>query len=144
MHTCGIQRGFDWTEYLKLAKKLAGQTNISPSKEAMLRSSVSRAYYAVFCKTRNYLRYIEMDNSIPQGGKVHQYVINKFINSKDNQRREIGINLDRLRVDRNRVDYDDSVKNLSSMADMDLKIAQKILSILETLQKKKYSCHCFT
>ena len=144
MHSCGIQRGFDWTEYLKLAKKLAGQTGISPSREAMLRSSVSRAYYAVFCKTRNYLRDIEMDSSIPRDGKVHQYVINKFRNSKDDQYRRIGIYLDRLRVDRNRVDYDDSVEGLLSMANMDLKIAQKILSMLETLQKKKYSCHCFT
>lgn len=133
MHPCGVHGGFDWSEYLKLARELAGQTGISPSREAMLRSSVSRAYYAAFCKARNYLRDVERDSSIPRGGEVHRYVINKFKNSRDTKHRQIGMHLDRLRIDRNRVDYDDSVSGLLYMTRMDLKIAQKILSMLETL-----------
>ena len=36
---------FDWSEYLKLAQELAGQTVSPANEEAKLRSSVSRAYY---------------------------------------------------------------------------------------------------
>ena len=43
---------FDWSEYLKLAQELAGQTGNPASQEARLRAAVSRAYYAVFCISR--------------------------------------------------------------------------------------------
>ena len=64
---------FDWSEYLKLAQELAGQTVSPANEEAKLRSSVSRAYYAAFCKARNYLRDIE-GHSIPSTPEAHRYV----------------------------------------------------------------------
>jgi len=62
---------FDWSEYLKLAQELAGQTVSPANEEAKLRSSVSRAYYAAFCKARNYLRDIE-GCSIPSTPEAHR------------------------------------------------------------------------
>ncbi len=41
--------------------------------------------------------------------------------------------LNRLRLDRNKVDYDDSVTGLSSMVTMDLAIALKVISTLNNL-----------
>jgi uncharacterized protein (UPF0332 family) len=123
---------FDWTEYLNLAQELAGQATKPASKEARLRSSVSRAYYATFCEARNHLRDVE-GHSILSTGEVHGYVRDEFKNSADRLKRQIGINLDRLRVYRNKVDYDDSVTGLSSMVTMSLKLARKIISALRTL-----------
>ena len=120
---------FDWSEYLKLAQELAGQTVSPANEEAKLRSSVSRAYYAAFCKARNYLRDIE-GRSIPSTPEAHRYVRDKFKNSPDRLRRKIGDGLDRLRIRRNRVDYEDSVTGLPSMAIMSLKLTQDIISML--------------
>jgi len=51
----------------------------------------------------------------------------------DRRRRQIGVNLDRLRTDRRKVDYDDSVTGLSPMAVMDLRLAQQVNSALKSL-----------
>jgi len=123
---------FDWSDYLDLAKELAGQTASQATEEAKLRSSVSRAYYAAFCKARNYLRDIE-GRSIPSTGDAHVFVRDEFRYSADRLHRKIGNNLNRLRIDRNKVDYDDSVTGLSSMVIMDLTIALKVISTLNTL-----------
>jgi uncharacterized protein (UPF0332 family) len=123
---------FDWSDYLDLAKELAGQTVNQATEEAKLRSSVSSAYYAAFCKARNYLRDIE-GRSIPSTGDAHVFVRDEFRYSADRLCRKIGNNLNRLRMDRNKVDYDDSVTGLSSMVIMDLTIALKVISTLNTL-----------
>jgi uncharacterized protein (UPF0332 family) len=123
---------FDWSEYLKLALELAGQALTPANKEAKLRSSVSRAYYAAFCKARNYLRDIE-GHLIPFGPEAHQYVCDEFKKSADKLRRKIGWELDQLRTRRNRVDYQDSVTGLPSMARVSLKSTQDVISILSTI-----------
>jgi len=125
---------FDWTEYLKLAQELAGQATNPANEEAKLRSSISRAYYAAFCKARNHLRDIDGD-SIPRSD-VHAYVCNKFKLSTDKSRVAIGNELDRQRVRRNKADYDDSVTRLSlmaKMAKMSLKSTQDIIYMLSSL-----------
>ena len=132
MYSRGIRINFDWSEYLDLAQELAGQTATPASKEAKLRSSISRAYYAAFCKARNHLRDVE-GHSIPPTGEAHRYVIDTFRDSIDRRRRQVGINLDRLRINRNHVDYNDYVNGLSSMTVTALRIAQHIISVLGTL-----------
>nr|CBH37085.1 conserved hypothetical protein [uncultured archaeon] len=125
---------FDWSDYLDLANELAGEIASQTTEEAKLRSSVSRAYYAAFCKARNYLRDIE-GQSIPPTGIAHVIVRDVFKHNADRQRRKIGQNLDRLRIDRNKVDYDDSVTGLASMVTMDLTMALKVISTLNTLKR---------
>lgn len=49
---------FDWVEFLALARDLQGCLGQSYSEQAASRSSVSRAYYAAFCYTRNYAERI--------------------------------------------------------------------------------------
>jgi len=123
---------FDWSEYLNLAQELAGQATMPATQEAKLRSAISRAYYAAFCKARNHLRDKER-LAIPSGGKAHLYVRDQFKNSLDSSRKRIGHNLDRLRIDRNKVDYDDSVTGLFSMTNADLRLAKRVISVLGSL-----------
>lgn len=123
---------FDWSEYLKLAQELAGHIASPVSQEAKLRSSVSRAYYAAFCSARNYLSDTE-GRMIPSTGQAHVYVRNEFKSSSDRRRKSIGEDLNRLRVRRNKVDYEDSVRGLSSMVIMTLTLAQQVISRVNTL-----------
>jgi len=123
---------FDWAEYLKLAQELAGQAANPANEEAKLRSSVSRAYYAAFCKARNYLRDIK-GYSIPSGIDVHAHVRNKFKHSTDRSRQDIGNELDRQRVRRNRADYDDSVTGLLAEAEISLESTRYIIDMLNSL-----------
>ncbi|KAF5436823.1 hypothetical protein C5S35_07295 [Candidatus Methanophagaceae archaeon] len=83
---------FNWSGYLDLAKELAGQTAGQATEEAKLRSSASRAYYAAFCRARNYLR--DEGCSIPPTGIAHVIVRDEFKFSTDKQHRKIGQNLE--------------------------------------------------
>jgi len=127
---------FDWSEYLKLAQELAGDDVSSPSEEAKLRSSVSRAYYAAFCKARNHLRSIDDHKKIlsetPPKVNVHKYVRDQFKDSTDESYKKIGGDLDRLRVFRNEADYDDLVSGLESTAVISLKLTYSVISTLNT------------
>ncbi|HID61452.1 MAG TPA: HEPN domain-containing protein [Anaerolineae bacterium] len=123
---------FDWSEYFALAQELVGQATSPSSQEARLRSAISRAYYAAFCKARNYLRDRE-GHSIPRGGQVHRYVRNQFKKSSDKVRKEVGENLNRLRKDRNKADYDDTVTRLPAITRKTLKLAGRVISRLDDL-----------
>src|SRR5207248_5650471 len=97
---------FEWSDYLDLAQELARQGAIHSSREAELRSAISRAYYAAFCKSRNHLRDKEHE-ILSTGSEAHSQVQDKFVLSKDRRRKQIGENLNRLRTLRNRADYKD-------------------------------------
>jgi uncharacterized protein (UPF0332 family) len=125
---------FDWSEYFYLAKELA-----ETSKEAELRSAVSRAYYSAFCLARNYLRDIQQYPRL-WGNKTydinaHQYVAENFIynQSKSQIMIEIGKDLSRLRKMRNKADYEDTMFNLKREARTALMLAQNIISALSNL-----------
>ncbi len=105
---------FDWTEYLGLAKELAGYGKTPASEEARLRSTVSRAYYAAFGVARNTSRHQE-GIALPRGD-VHKYVWDQFKRSSNPVRKEIGAYGDRLKKDRVKADYDDTIAGLPSLA----------------------------
>jgi uncharacterized protein (UPF0332 family) len=125
---------FDWSEYFYLAKELA-----DTSKEAELRSAVSRAYYSAFCLARNYLRdiqqYPKLWHNKTYDINAHQYVAEKFIynQSKSQIMIEIGKDLSRLRKMRNKADYEDTMFNLKREARTALMLAQNIISALSNL-----------
>ncbi|HSF73228.1 MAG TPA: HEPN domain-containing protein [Microcoleus sp.] len=125
---------FDWSEYFNLAKELAETT-----KEAELRSAVSRAYYSAFCLARNYLRDIQQGSRLSRNKtydiNAHQYVADEFIHhqSKSQTMIEIGKDLSRLRKMRNKADYEDTMFNLKREARTALMLAQNIISALSNL-----------
>ena len=125
---------FNWSGYLNLAHELAGQPLATRStQEAKLRATISRAYYASFCEARNYLRDEDGDTSIPTNGRAHRYVKDRFLVSRDKDRRKIGHNLNRLRTQRNLVDYQDSVLRLQQETKVSLRYARKIFSSLASI-----------
>lgn len=123
---------FDWTEYLYLAQDLAGQGVTAPTEEAKLRSAISRAYYAAFCKARNHLRDRE-GRYIPQTGKAHRCVRDTFKSSHDRRRKRIGENLSRLGADRVKADYHDFIKNLPAITTKALIECEQVVAELGKL-----------
>lgn len=91
---------FDWREYLRLAENLV-EISSNGLGDARLRSAISRAYYSVFCLSRDRagLKYFS-------GRNVHIEVIGRYKNSSVFAEKDAGKILDELRRYRNRADYD--------------------------------------
>ncbi len=100
---------FDWGEYLRLAKSLARTSN-----EAELRSSISRAYYAVFNTARRIIVNKGLGYLPTWSHKDHKKVPEIF--EKYLKAVEISEGLKRLRNYRNKADYDDVFPNLIKTA----------------------------
>lgn len=134
---------FNWSEYFNLAQELAAisSTNSVANQEAKLRSAVSRAYYAVFCLARNYLRDVEQDPRLSSNKTYdindHQYVAEEFIFNqlKSQKITEIGRDLTRLRKMRNKADYEDTIFNLQTEVKKALNLAQNIMTSLSELNQ---------
>jgi hypothetical protein len=124
---------FDWSHYLELAKELNTGSSGSPIEEAKLRSAISRAYYAVFCAARNYLRLHRPSVYVPPGGEAHKIVKDTFESDPDLVWKSIGIKLGRLRKSRGYADYDDTVPGLSSLAQLSLRVADEAITKIENL-----------
>jgi uncharacterized protein (UPF0332 family) len=106
---------FDWREYYLLAEELLSQADGSPRKEAMLRSAVSRAYYAAFHRACEYLRevnkYPTQQEFTSSRKETHRFLINIFANNPDYPEwRKIGDRLYSLKDFRQKADYARSVE----------------------------------
>ncbi len=69
--------------------------------------------------------------------QVHTYVAEKFRESKDQQYKEIGVILERIRKIRNKADYQDIINFniLLAEAKNSVKSAKYVIQLLETLKK---------
>ena len=72
--------------------------------EAAWRSSVSRAYYAVFHEARGLMRQLGFE--VPRGEVAHAYLSLRLSNCGIPTIEQAGHQLNSLRGDRNRADYD--------------------------------------
>jgi uncharacterized protein (UPF0332 family) len=118
---------FDWKRFLLLAEELGKRAQ----DEAALRSAVSRAYYAGYCKARNLLR--DEGVTIPTTGPVHVFVWSTYRNASDRRRVSVGTEGDRLRRKRNRADYDDEFSGLEKEVPVALQKAGRLLETLDHL-----------
>lgn len=114
---------FDWKDYVYLAKELLNRT-----EESCLRSSISRAYYGVFCIARNRKGY--KNYRLKKGENLHWVVINTYKNSTDRDEQNIGQILDKLRKLRNDADYNDDKTIDKSLAERSVNSANNILNML--------------
>lgn len=112
---------FDWKDYVYLAEELLGR-----QEESALRSSISRAYYGVFCIARNKKGYKNYT-----GSNVHLTVINAYKNSQDRNEQSIGQTLDKLRKSRNKADYNEDRLIDKSLAERMVCSAKQILISME-------------
>lgn len=123
---------FDWSQYLNLAKELAGQATTPANEEARLRDAISRAYYAAFILARNHLRDKE-GHSIPTTGEAHQYVAEQFKLNPEPGHQVVASNLKKLRMYRNQADYVDRFPGLSGITSVALRLAEEVISNLSVL-----------
>jgi len=105
-----------------------------PERDAMLRSAISRAYYAAFLLARNQLRDQEGDKAISKLSQVHIYVTDKFSGGSNQVRRNIGWKLYLLRKLRNSADYDDKLRNLTNDARKAVAEAKLVVNALNSLE----------
>lgn len=123
---------FDWSEYLNLAKELAGIATTPANQEAKLRDAISRAYYAAFILARNHLRDRE-GLSIPATGDAHRYVSEQFDLIPDPMRKSIADKLKRLRMYRNQAYYVDTFPGLFGIATRAITLSEEVISELRNL-----------
>jgi uncharacterized protein (UPF0332 family) len=131
---------FNWNDYFALSLNLVGISDVSECSkitksdgdisDACLRASISRAYYAAFCISRNYLRDDLDDPRLKkQNNDVneHKYVADELTNSRDRSLQKVGKSLSRLRIYRNQADYDDTVRGIKSNTEISIKLADEII-----------------
>ncbi|MGB3479510.1 MAG: HEPN domain-containing protein [bacterium] len=93
---------FNWINLLDVAADL-----LEKSGEGYYRSSINRAYYAVFGKTK---QFIEVEKKmIFRTPNVHKQVIDFLKKNDDDLCRQIGFDLNRLRRERVKADYNDDI-----------------------------------
>lgn len=116
---------FDWKEYLRLAEYLPNNLREDCfAKEAALRSSVSRAYYAAFCLARRYARNNNGYVMFAYTKNVHIDLCNHF---RHKGRAAIANHLETLKMLRNNCDYDDVVENIDNVLKQSLKLAKGVI-----------------
>lgn len=107
---------FDWKEYLTLAEDLGAGRAPTASEEARARAAVSRAYYAVFCRARDYLvATTELSFKRQDEPNLHQRVAELLRLSVDGRRRDLGKRLVLMRLARNRCDYESEVRHVREL-----------------------------
>lgn len=121
---------FDWAEYQTLAERLRQEDN-----EAARRSAISRIYYSVFCRARNYLKNTGFPITT-MGPSSHQIVWNEF-KKRGGTFRGIGVNGHRLHENRKDADYEDEITNLISKVDDSFRCANNLLTYLAQVQRSE-------
>lgn len=118
---------FCWEEYLRLAEDLLA----SRTDEAAVRAAISRAYYAVYCTTRD-----ERDdhNALPNHLRLkHKLFWDSWRYDPDPRRRWIATVGDRLRKSRTSADYQHWKKLTPKTAHRDIANAEDLLTELRKI-----------
>lgn len=110
---------FNWRDYYTLAQALAKYK----SRESALRSAVSRAYYAAFCIARN--KALSQGLEIERSENVHEKIIRYYRSNPATV--WVGNQLDRLRNNRNRCDYDNEISQPIKLSTSSLELSKRIL-----------------
>ena len=118
---------FTWADFLAVAEKLR-----ELGDEASLRASVSRAYYAAFGETRDFLEG-ERGKQFAEDS-VHKSVSDCLDASGISARQVFGSNLRQLKFQRVRADYKANLLVDTRFADKALADASQLLLDLETMK----------
>jgi uncharacterized protein (UPF0332 family) len=113
-------------EFLKQA-----QDWIVLAEEEDWRSAVSRAYYAAFHVARRLLS--DVGFVVPRGDRAHAYLWRRLSNCGDTQVQLAGSDLNTLRGDRNRADYEVQQTLSHNDALLQVHAAARIIQILDAV-----------
>lgn len=117
---------FDWIKYIDLSKYLFS-LNLNSLEEACFRSSISRAYYGVFCLSRDKAGLTNYRPAQKTDLGEHKKVIETYKTSDDSSLKKIGITLDGLRKKRNNADYEGDKAIGKNDAEQAILMADEIL-----------------
>ena len=118
--------GFNWSEYLTIAKELALR-----SDEAALRSALSRAYYAAFGTALE--RLAVTGHAISQTAEAHSEVCRLYKNADDGPLHYVGIEGVRLRQLRRWADYDRNVVFNDIVVGKAVSLAERTINAIRRL-----------
>src|SRR5579859_1024240 len=129
LYYIGVHMSFNWSHYLDLALKLYEQAKSSKRRDAHLRSSISRAYYATYHQSRQLLKD-KWGIVLSKDSNAHKQVQEAF-----NQKKQIKIakNLYFMRINRNNADYKDNYVNLEQVDRDNIWRAKQVLLDLHRL-----------
>jgi uncharacterized protein (UPF0332 family) len=105
------------------------ETWIKGATEGEWRSAVSRAYYAAFHQARWLLR--QLGFQVPRGDQAHAYLWLRLSNCGDPQLQMAGSDLNTLRRDRNRADYDVEQDLLQATAVPQVQTARRLVQLFD-------------
>ena len=111
-------------DFLTLAQTLA-----TSGTEAAWRSAISRAYYGAFHVARELLENLRF--VVPRGDQAHAYLWLRLYNCGDPQVGRAGSELNQLRGERNRADYDLHRPISSAVAASQAQAADRVIQILD-------------
>jgi len=118
---------FNWLQYLSLASQMVAQPG-----EEYARSATSRAYYGVFCTAREALQ-ARRGQRFQSQGSVHLQVINALKGDPNPSIATLGRDMDRLRRERNRADYEGAQPFSEWRAQKSLVLARSIATDLNLI-----------
>lgn len=118
---------FQWTEFLALARFLHTATTPEITREAALRSAVSRAYYAAYGHARNHA----VAELFGAEGSADDHLALRLHFDRTG-RTDVGKLLAELRHSRNRADYDEILPRLEMIANESIGKADRIIRRLVT------------
>ncbi len=114
----------NFRDYLVLARTLArGAT------EAEWRSATSRAYYAAFHVARSLL--VALSFRVPHGDRAHGYLWMRLSNAGHTATIQAGRDLNDLRQERNRADYDEHRTATQARAAQNVRFAEAVIRALD-------------
>jgi hypothetical protein len=133
---------FDWQHYYLLARELLPMVDSVSYKEALLRSVVSRAYYAAYHRACNYLEEIgQYPNDQGSQGPIrgsHNRVIDVFLTATQNPEwKKIGKKLRKLKAIRQEAGYEQSGGDWFMSIDKTKKrldLAEEIIQLIDSLK----------
>jgi uncharacterized protein (UPF0332 family) len=120
---------FDWDKYRVLAEELRLRED-----EASQRSSISRLYYAIYWRARLHLENNEGFN-LSRQGESHKQIWRGY-QTKGRTHKGIGINGDRLHINRVKADYEADVERLNDLVNESFRIANIVQKYLDQVQQK--------
>ena len=130
---------YDWRDYLEISKEFLSSCIAQPPnrlrKETMLRTAISRAYYAAFHRSNDYLKTYGFR---PNEQSVHRSVIEKIDSYVHNGEVKISSDLDRAFVSRKKADYNDSLTGLEKEAEITIERAKTIIKEIDTRKAGPY------
>ncbi len=94
---------FQWHNYLEFAETVLAKASEFSDSEAVYRSVVSRAYYAVYCSARNLVKQKDQQEF---SGNAHQQLQDYLIRHAHKPRKRLGNRLRQLHQLRLVADYE--------------------------------------